>query len=125
MIASREVGFKSFHSHHGMLLEPLHGHDYKVKIIMQGPPNEEGFVCDFRAVKRTFKRVVGVHLEQRNLDELFEFPTAENLVVWIWEKLAPFYPLHSLELREKEHSVVVYAGPQAIAGKEGVHARQN
>lgn len=113
MIVSREVGFRAFHSHHGMLLEPPHGHDYKVKIVMDAAVNEEGFVCDFRAVKRTFKRVVGKELESRNLDELFEYPTAENLVVWIWDRLAPFYPLHSLELREKAHSAVTYFGKTA------------
>jgi 6-pyruvoyl-tetrahydropterin synthase len=82
-----------------------------VRITMIGEPNEEGFVCDFRAVKRLFKRVVVCDLEEKNLDELFEFPTAENLVQWIWARLIPFFPLYSLELREKSHSSVVYRGP--------------
>jgi 6-pyruvoyltetrahydropterin/6-carboxytetrahydropterin synthase len=111
MLVSREVGFRAYHSHHGMLVEPRHGHEYVVRITMAGEPNEEGFVCDFRAVKRLFKRLVVRDLEEKNLDELFEFPTAENLVHWIWVRLAPFFPLHSLELREKAHSSVLYLGP--------------
>jgi len=94
-----------------MLVEPHHGHDYVVRITMDGVPNEEGFVCDFRAVKRVFKRVVGRELEGANLDKICRYPTAENMVVWIWKRLAPFFPLYSLELREKAHSAVVYFGP--------------
>jgi len=110
MLVSREVVFHAYHSHHGMLIEPSHEHDYRVVITMQGARNEEDFVCDFRAVKRIFKKVVGNVLEGKNLDTLFEYPTAENLSVWIWNKLILFFPLHSIEVREKPHSSVVYFG---------------
>ncbi len=113
MIVSREIGFRASHSHHGMLVEPPHPHDYVVKITMQGEANEEGFICDFRAVKRIFRRVVSTELEGKNLDLIFQYPTSENLVVWVWEKLSPFFPLHAIEVREKSHSAVVYYGPQA------------
>jgi 6-pyruvoyltetrahydropterin/6-carboxytetrahydropterin synthase len=92
-----------------MLSEPKHDHHYKVNIVMEGQPNEEGFVVDYRAVKRLFKRLVP--LDERDLDELFEYPTSEVLAIWIWDRLAPFFPLHSIEVREKAHSVAVYHGP--------------
>ena len=112
MVVSREIGFRAYHSHHGMLTEPSHGHDYVVRITIEGEPNEEGFVCDFRAVKRLFKKLVANQLEGSDLDKLFEFPTAENLSVWIWEKLSPFFPLQEIEVREKPHSQVTYRGPR-------------
>jgi 6-pyruvoyltetrahydropterin/6-carboxytetrahydropterin synthase len=112
MVVSREIGFKAVHSHHGMLTEPSHGHDYVVRITMAGDVNEEGFICDFRAVKRLFKRMIVKQLDGRNLDEMFEYPTAENLSEWIWNQLNPFLPLHSIEVREKPHSSVVYSGPK-------------
>ena len=93
-----------------MLSEPKHDHDYKVRIVMEGEPNEEGFIVDFRAVKRIFKRVAGNFLEERDLDTILEYPTAENLAAWIWEKLIPFFPLHAIEVREKPHSMAFYQG---------------
>lgn len=118
MLVSREIGFRARHSHHGMLLEPSHEHDYKVTIVMQGEPNEEGFICDFRAVKRLFKRLVGNQLEGSDLDARFEFPTSENLAKWIWDELAAFFPLYSIEVREKPHSSCVYFGPDHDAENE-------
>ncbi len=113
VIVSREIGFHATHSHHGMLVEPSHSHDYVVGISMSGDTNEEGFICDFRAVKRIFLRVVAKELEGKDLDLLFDFPTSENLAVWIWNRLSPFFPLHSIEVREKPHSSVLYYGPPA------------
>ena len=110
MVVSREVTFHAFHSHHGMLSEPLHPHDFTVVITMDQELNEEGFVVDYRAVKRTFNRLIGRQLAEKNLDEIFEYPTSENLAKWIWEKLDPFYPLKSIEVREKPHSKALYCG---------------
>lgn len=93
-----------------MLLEPSHGHDYVVKITMEANVNEEGFVADFRAVKRLFLRLIVKELDKKNLDLLFEYPTAEVLSKWIWERLQLFLPLKSIEVREKPHSSVVYSG---------------
>jgi len=111
MIVSREVSFNARHSHHGMLFEPNHNHEFTVRISIEDAPNSEGFVCDFRALKRIFKRVIGTQVEGRNLDMLFEFPTSENLAKWIWNKLDAFFPLHSIEIREKPHSRAIYYGP--------------
>ena len=113
MRVSREVGFRAFHSHKGMLSEPHHGHDYKVTIAMEGPLNEEGFFVDFRAVKRLFRRIVAPELEGRDLDTLFAYPTSENLAKWIWARMSLFFPLYSVEVREKPHSSALYFGPSS------------
>lgn len=101
-----------------MLVEPSHEHDYFVKIIMQGEPNEEGFIADFRAVKRIFKRTIVSELEGADLDSLFEYPTSENLARWIWTKLEMFFPLYAIEVREKPHSTVTYYGPKNETANE-------
>lgn len=108
---SREISFLAYHSHRGMMTEPLHPHEFTVRVTMQGELNEEGFVCDFRAVKRIFKHRVSKRLEGQNLDEIFAFATSENLAVWIWGELTPHFPLYSIEVREKPHSSAVYFGP--------------
>jgi 6-pyruvoyltetrahydropterin/6-carboxytetrahydropterin synthase len=110
MLVSREISFQATHSHKGMLTEPSHSHEFTVRISLEGPVNEEGFVCDFRAVKRLFKRLIVRELHERNLDDLFEYATSENLSIWIWNRLEPFFPLYSVEVREKPHSKAVYFG---------------
>lgn len=95
-----------------MLSEPSHEHDYKIVIWMEGEPNEEGFVCDFRAVKRIFNNVVGSKLEGCDLDEIFAYPTSEALAEWIWARLVPFFPLKAIEVKEKPHSRAIYEGPR-------------
>ena len=110
MILSREIGFSARHSHKGMLYEPSHAHNYVVRVSFEGHTNEEGFVVDFRAVKRLFLRLVTAELEGKDLDGIFEYPTAENLSKWIWAKLAAFFPLYSVEVREKPHSSAIYFG---------------
>lgn len=111
MVVSREIEFRALHSHHGMLSEPVHPHDFKVRVGMKGTPNEEGFIADFRAVKRLFKRIIVTELEGKNLDDYFEYATSEVLAVWVWKKLAPFFPLYFIEVHEKAHSSAIYYGP--------------
>lgn len=110
MRVTREIAFRARHSHRGMLSEPSHEHDFTVAITMEGEPNEEGFVADFRAVKRIFNNIIVGRLEGADLDALFSYPTSENLAVWIWDRLDPFFPLYSIEVREKPHSRAVYFG---------------
>jgi len=110
MLVRREISFRAFHSHKGMLTEPVHSHEFTVSITMKGEPNEEGFVCDFRAVKRIFRKTVVQKLEGRNLDDFFEYATSENLAQWVWTQLTPFFPLYSIEVREKPHSSAFYFG---------------
>ena len=112
MLLSREMTFCAFHSHKGMLYEPHHDHEFKVTLSMQGELNDEGFFVDFRAVKRIFRRVVARELEGQDLDLVFAYPTSENLAIWVWEKMSAFFPLHSVEVREKPHSSAVYFGPE-------------
>jgi 6-pyruvoyltetrahydropterin/6-carboxytetrahydropterin synthase len=110
MVVSREVTFKAYHSHRGMLFEPNHSHEFSVVIGIDGEVNEEGFVCDYRAVKRTFNRVIKSKIHEQNLELMFEYPTSENLAKWIWGELKVFYPLSFIEVREKPHSKAIYRG---------------
>ncbi len=124
MIVRREITFRARHSHHGMLFEPPHEHDFRVILSMVGEPNEEGFICDFRAVKRIFQRVVKQELENSDLDQRFSYPTSENLAQWIWEQLDPFFPLYCVEVKEKAHSGAQYFGktvPAASFSSEALH----
>ena len=62
------------------------------------------------ACRKRGLKLVTAELEGKDLDDVFEYPTAETLTIYIWNKLAPFFPLHSVEVREKPHSRAVYFG---------------
>lgn len=111
MLVSREISFDALHSHRGMMSEPVHPHTFVVRVTLRGEANEEGFVCDFRALKRLFRRLICSELEGQNLDHVFEYATSENLASWVWNKLDPFFPLYAIEVREKAHSRAIYFGP--------------
>ena len=112
VVVSREMSFKAKHSHHGMLYEPNHEHTFTVRLTMEGNTNSEGFLCDFRAVKRLFFKLLGNKLHGANLDDWMEYPTSENLAKIIWTEMNFFFPLKSVSVSEKPHSIATYSGTE-------------
>ena len=71
--------------------EPKHGHTARVVIEVEGELKggdalEGHMVMDFDDLKRISKEAVA-ELDHRDLDEVFEFPTIENVAKRIFEKL--------------------------------------
>jgi 6-pyruvoyltetrahydropterin/6-carboxytetrahydropterin synthase len=69
----------------------LHGHSYRVEVQLDGPVDARtGFVVDFFDVEKGFADIMGA-LDHRCLNEVdgLENPTAENIAVWIWDRLQP------------------------------------
>lgn len=88
---SKEFTFDSAHHLHCYegKCKSLHGHTYKLQIIMVGPPDHRGLVIDFSDMKRIAKeRVIDV-LDHKYLNEVLPpmNTTAENMIVWIYEQL--------------------------------------
>jgi len=72
-------------------LEPLHGHNWKVKVtVSAGKLDEIGVVMDFHELERRVNEIVEP-MHNRNLNELGAFkstnPSAENVAVHIAQKL--------------------------------------
>lgn len=68
----------------------LHGHSYRVEVQLDGPVDPRtGFVVDFFDLESSFADIVGA-LDHRCLNEVegLENPTAENIAIWIWDRLA-------------------------------------
>lgn len=74
----------------------LHGHSYRLDVTLEGPLGGEGpaagMIVDFDTVSRIVKTGVIGELDHRSLNELVPNPTSENLVIWIWRRLAPEFP---------------------------------
>ena len=103
----------------------LHGHSYRLDVALEGPLQADGpaagMVEDFEVVSRVVKAAVIAELDHRSLNELIENPTAENIVRWVWERLAAELPLLTeLTLWETRKACVVLskgdARVQASAG---------
>jgi 6-pyruvoyltetrahydropterin/6-carboxytetrahydropterin synthase len=72
----------------------LHGHNYVLEVTIRGEPSPEtGMVMDLKALKEFIIRAVVDDLDHKNLNvdvPMFAkmIPTPENLVVFIWTRLA-------------------------------------
>lgn len=88
---SREFTFDSAHHLHCYegKCKSLHGHTYRLQVVMEGEPDERGIVIDFADMKRITKERILDKLDHRYLNEVLPKmnTTAENMVVWIFEQL--------------------------------------
>lgn len=67
----------------------LHGHTYKVIFGISGYTDEIGMVIDFGDIKEIWKKEIEIFLDHRYINETLPpmNTTAENMVVWIFEKM--------------------------------------
>ncbi|UVO30592.1 6-carboxytetrahydropterin synthase QueD [Bradyrhizobium arachidis] len=67
----------------------IHGHSYRIEVQLDGPVDPvTGFVIDFSDLEESLVEIVNA-LDHRYLNEVEGLynPTAENIAVWIWERL--------------------------------------
>ncbi|HET8657234.1 MAG TPA: 6-carboxytetrahydropterin synthase [Longimicrobiaceae bacterium] len=96
-----------------------HGHNYEMDVTVAGEvAPETGFVLDLKQLQDVVDSAVLVDLDHRNLNLDVPWlegtiPTTENLVVAIWNRLAPRLPngeLVRLVLWETPRNYVEYTG---------------
>jgi len=80
--------------------EQLHGHTYKLEIVIEGAVKKDGMVVDFVKMKEVVETTVLEKLDHQSLNELFENPTAEHILNWIAGQLKGKLPLSSIRLWE-------------------------
>src|SRR5438105_11748697 len=95
-------------------LEPLHGHNWKVKVTVSAAKLDEiGVVMDFHELERRVNRIVEP-MHNRNLNDLAPFksinPSAENVAVHIAQKLdlPQGVKLESVEVWETSENSAVF-----------------
>ncbi|MNP13495.1 6-carboxy-5,6,7,8-tetrahydropterin synthase [compost metagenome] len=91
VLVCKEFTFDAAHHLHAYegKCKNLHGHTYKVVFGISGIPNEIGIVIDFGTIKNIWKNEIEGYLDHRYLNETLPpmNTTAENMVVWIYEKM--------------------------------------
>lgn len=97
----------------------FHGHNYELIVSVTGEIDEEtGFVIDMKVLKELIREKIENQLDHKNLNVEVEWfktvnPTAENIVVYIWNQLRPFIKAsNELEvvLYETPRNFVTYSG---------------
>ena len=95
-----------------------HGHNYELDVTVEGEPDPvTGYVVDLGVLRDRAEEVIG-DLDHRNLNLDVPWlegvlPSTENLVVAIWNRLAPLVPsgrLVRLVLWETPRNYVEYTG---------------
>ncbi len=64
----------------------LHGHTYKVEVVVEGPVGDNGFVMDFYDLKKVLAKSLE-DLDHRCLNDLLKNPTAETIAQEICRRL--------------------------------------
>lgn len=84
-----------------------HGHGYRLEVTVEGPVDERGVVMDFDELKHVVDAEVVERFDHRDLNELFDNPTAEVIAHDAWKRLeAAGLRLARLRLWETEKSSV-------------------
>lgn len=96
-----------------------HGHNYTLEVTVKGKiPEETGMIIDLKVLKSIIHETVVDKMDHKFLNTDVDFlkgviPTAENIVVKIWEQLENVLEpdmLYELKLWETENNWVVYRG---------------
>ena len=91
VLISKEFTFDSAHHLHCYdgKCKNLHGHTYKLQVIMRGKVDNRGIAIDFGDIKRIAKQRVIDPLDHKYLNEVLPpmNTTAENMVVWMYEQI--------------------------------------
>ncbi|GIZ07464.1 6-carboxytetrahydropterin synthase [Flavobacterium sp. UMI-01] len=96
-----------------------HGHNYELIVSVTGPIDPEtGFVLDVKILAEIIKEEVEIPFDHKNLNlDVLEFkdlnPTAENIVVVIWNKIR-----RRIE-GDLELEVVLYETPRNFVSYKG------
>ena len=67
----------------------LHGHTYKIEVIIEGEKNESGMVIDFGELKKSVKAGLAF-FDHKTLNDCIEFPSAENICEAVKNKLSEY-----------------------------------
>ena len=115
MLITKEFTFAAAHKliNHKGKCKNLHGHTYKLQVTIRGKPNSDGMIIDFSDIKNIVKTSVIEKLDHSYLNEIIQQPTAENIILWIWDKLKDKLNLFELKLWETPTSFITYCGDYA------------
>ena len=126
MLLRKEFIFDATHNlvrYHGKC-EALHGHTYRLAVVLEGTPDDEGMILDFCELSSIVKERVVSQLDHAYINDIVPQPTAENIAQWIWGRLEsllarPNCRLHEIRVWETATSCVILNAQDRIGVIEG------
>jgi len=104
VLLRKEFTFDAAHNlvrYHGKC-EALHGHTYRIAVVLEGTPDEEGMIIDFTDLSDIVKERVISRLDHSYINDTIEQPTAENIANWIWSRIETYVRRPNCELSSVE-----------------------
>lgn len=94
--------------------ENLHGHTYRLQVSVQCSELKDGMAFDFVRLKKIVKKEIIDLWDHQLVNDYIENPSAENMCLYMWEKLSDTDllgdKLHEIKLWETPTSSVTYRG---------------
>ncbi|MCC7138574.1 MAG: 6-carboxytetrahydropterin synthase QueD [Planctomycetes bacterium] len=123
MIVATDFEFDAAHNlpNYAGKCERLHGHTYRLRVLCEAPVDPStGLAIDFAELKRVVRsRVVDV-LDHTYLNETIPIPSAENIAIWIWDRIRDGgLPLKEIWVFETPGCFVIYRGEGAGGSSAG------
>jgi len=115
-LVTKEFTFDSAHflPKYSGKCENLHGHTYKLHVTVAVPNiDDRGIAYDFVEIKQVVQTEVIDTLDHRLINDIIPVSSAENICVWMWEKLSTKLPIFEIVLWESPTSFIHYRGPNA------------
>ena len=98
-----------------------HGHNYILEVSVTGPIDpDSGWLVDLQKLNKVVKSKVVDLLDHSQIEIDIDWfqgvqPSSENILIWIWEQIAPYIDsgkLHRLRLVETHSIHTDYYGPK-------------
>ena len=98
-----------------------HGHNYILEVSITGPIDPgSGWLVDLQKLNKLVKSNVVDLLDHSQIETDIDWfkgvqPSSENILIWIWEQIAPYLEsglLHRLRLVETHSIHTDYYGPK-------------
>jgi len=99
----------------------IHGHNYVLEVSVTGPIDPgSGWLVDLQKLNKVVKSNVVDLLDHSQIETDIDWfkgvqPSSENILIWIWEQIAPYLEsglLHRLRLVETHSIHTDYYGPK-------------
>jgi 6-pyruvoyltetrahydropterin/6-carboxytetrahydropterin synthase len=96
--------------------EHLHGHTYRLRVIVEGEVQPNGLLMDFVDIKKIVNEKVVDVWDHASINDTLEYASVENMCIWAWEQLKPKLPkLVEIRIWETANSFAIYDGKDQLA----------
>jgi len=113
MKIAREFTFDSAHflKDYKGKCENMHGHTYRIRVVIEGEPKENGLVMDFTDIKKVVNEKIIDKWDHATINDTLEHASVENMCIWAWEQLKPeLSGLSEIRIWETANSFAIYTG---------------